>query len=618
MPFIGVKHNQTTFTSILKVCASITALEQGKQVHAEAIKMGFGLDGFVGSALVDMYAKCKNISDARNLFDRMSKQNIVLWNAIIAGYSEGDDAPKQCQEALVLFQQMQNACVRSNEFTLASILKACANLQAAEIGKLVHTHVTKGFHSDTIVGSALIGMYTKCGSIECARKVFQRMPEQTVVSWNTMIAGYAQHGQDKEAFELFSQMPHRDLVSWNSVITIYAQNGHGEEALRHYQHMQQVGVKPNEFTFVSVVSACAKLGSLEQSKEVHACVIKYGFQSDIFIGNTLIDMYAKCGSIEDSIKVFDRMSRRNIVSWTALILGYAHHGRCKEALNLFERMQQEGIKPDHVTFVGLLSACRHAGLVDEGRYYFDSMSQDHGIEPMDDHFACLVDLLGRAGHLNEAENIIHGMKCKPNALVWRTLLSACRIHGNMQLGKQAAEHVLEFEPEDSAAYVLLANIHAEAGRWDYVATARKLMKERRVKKNPGHSWIELRNRVHVFLMGDRLHPQTEEIYEKLKILSIKMREAGYVLDTKYVLQDVEQEEKEHSISHHSEKLAIAFGLINTPNGTTIRIIKNLRVCKDCHSAIKFISKIVEREIILRDASYFHHFKDGQCSCGDYW
>eukprot|EP01018_Ginkgo_biloba_P001003 Gb_00360 [translate_table: standard] len=619
MPQVGVRHNQTTFSSILRACASIVALEEGQQVHAQAMKTGFELGTFVGSALVDMYAKCGSIFDARTLFDHMPKCNMVLWNAMIAGYSEGEETLKCCEEALKLFRQMQTADMRINEFTFASVLKVCATLVSVENGKQVHAHVIKsGFHSDIFVGSALVGMYAKCGIIEDAHEVFNKISKQSVVSWNIMIAACAQHGQFEYASELFCQMQHRDLVSWNSMITICSQNGYGEEALRLFCQMQQAGLKPDQFTFVSVVSACASLAALEQSKGVHAHVIKRRLQSDTFVGNVLVDMYSKCGSIEDAVKVFDVMPKRNVISWTAMISAYAQHGCGKEALCIFDQMQEEGIKPDHVTFVGVLSACSHAGFVDKGYCYFDSMIQDHGITPRCDHYACMVDLLGRAGHLNDAKNFIHKLSFKPGALVWRTLLSACRIHGNMQLGKLAAECVLECEPGDSAAYVLLANIHAEAGGWETVAKVRKMMKDRGVKKEPGCSWIEVRNKVHAFMTGDRLHPQIEDIHVELERLTIQMEEAGYVQGTNSVLHNMEQEHNKRFLCYHSEKLAIAFGLISTPLRTTIRVIKNLRVCGDCHNATKFISKIVEREIIVRDASRFHHVKDGLCSCGDYW
>jgi pentatricopeptide repeat protein len=346
--------------------------------------------------------------------------------------------------------------------------------------------------------------------------------------------------------------------------------------------------------------------------------VKTGFELDVVVGSALVDMYAKCGSIDEASNVFNKMPERNIVTWTVIIIGYAQHGYAQEVLKLFSQMQDTGMKPDHVTFVGILSACSRAGLVNEGCNYFNSMSQDYGVNPRPEHFACMVDLLGRAGHLTEAKDFIEKMPFEPSISVWQSLLGACRIHGNMELGKYAAERLLELEPHDSATYVLLSNIYAAANRWDDVARVRKMMKDRGVKKEPGRSWTNVNNTVHEFISDDSSHPQAEEIYKMLQRLSNQMKDAGYVPNTDFVLHDIEKEQKENSLSHHSEKLAIAFGLIKTPPGAPIRIMKNLRVCGDCHIATKFISKIVCREIIVRDATRFHHFKNGLCSCGDYW
>eukprot|EP01018_Ginkgo_biloba_P022118 Gb_05942 [translate_table: standard] len=584
MQWAGMKPDQFTFASVLSACASLAALEEGNQLHAHVIKVGLESDEFVKNALVDMYAKCESIAQARNAFDNMLEQSVVSFNAMIAGYAQHGLA----DEALKLLRQMQRAAMKPNQSTFVSIFRACATVGAMEQGKQVHAHVIKSeIVSDIFVESALVDVYSKCASIGDARKTFTRMSERDIVSWNAMIAGYTQ-------------------------------NGHGEEALKLYCQMQWAGMKPNHFTFVGVLTSCASLAALEQGIQVHTKIIKIGFESDVYVGNALVDMYAKCGSIEDASILFDRMLNRDVVCWNAMIARYAQHGCGMEALKLFEQMQGAGVKPNHITFIGVLSACSHVGLVSEGHRYFESMNADYGIAPRMEHCACMVDLLGRAGHLDKAENFIYQMPFEPGAVVWRTLLAACRVYGNIELGKHAAGHVLELEPQDSGTYVLLSNIFASAGRWDDVTKVRKLMNDRGVKKEPGRSWIEIQNRVHVFVVGDRSHPQTSNIYAKLEDLTEQIKGAGYVPDTNFVLHDAEQEQKEHSLSYHSEKLAIAFGLINTASGTRIRVIKNLRVCGDCHTAFKFISDIVNREIVVRDANRFHHFKDGQCSCGDYW
>jgi pentatricopeptide repeat protein len=329
-------------------------------------------------------------------------------------------------------------------------------------------------------------------------------------------------------------------------------------------------------------------------------------------------MYAKCGSIEIARHLFDKMVKRDVVSWNTIISGYGMHGRGEDALALFSQMQEKDMVPNSITFISVLSACSHAGLVNEGWHYFDCMNKVYCISPGMKHYACMVDLLGRAGLLDEAQNFIQKMPIQPDAGVWGALLGACRIHGNVDLGECIAKQLLELESEDAGHYVLVSNIYAAAGRWDDVSRMRTLMKKRELKKTPGYSFIEVNNRTHAFVVGDRSHPQSEQIYALLENLAGQMEVAGYVPDTKFVLHDVEEEVKEDLLYSHSEKLAIAFGLINTSPGTPIRITKNLRVCGDCHNATKFICKIVGRDIIVRDAYRFHHFTNGMCSCGDYW
>eukprot|EP01018_Ginkgo_biloba_P033989 Gb_34779 [translate_table: standard] len=584
MQLAGMKSDNFTFACILSACATLLFLEYGRLLHGHITKAGFESDVFVASGLVDMYAKCGSMDDADQLFEKMPERDGVAWNSIIAGHARN----AHYKEALNLFQQMQKAGVKQDRFSFASILGSCASLPNVEQGKQIHAHIIKtGFESELFTGSAVVDMYAKCGSIEDAGRMFNQMLQRDLVSWTAMIGGCAKNGCSEEAIKLFCQM------QWSCI-------------------------KPNNFTFGSVLSACANLAALEQGKQIHAHIIRTGFESNVFAGSAVVDMYAKCGSIEDARQLFDHVPERDLVSWNGMIAGYAQNGYGKQALLLFEQMLQASTKPNQVTFVGVLSACSHAGLVDEGYYYFNSMSQDHSINAGAEHYACMVDILGRAGCLDEAENLINHMPFEPDALVWGALLAACRIHGNMDIGKRAAECLFELEPQNSSTYVLLSNIYAAAGRWDDAAKVRKMMKVRGVIKKPGCTWIEVKNRVHSFVAEDRSHPQTEEIYATLERLAGLMKAAGYVPNTNFVLHDVEEEHKKDILYHHSEKLAIAFGIISTPCGTPIRIVKNLRVCGDCHNATKFISKIVGREIVVRDACRFHHVKEGLCSCGDYW
>jgi pentatricopeptide repeat protein len=394
-----------------------------------------------------------------------------------------------------------------DHFVFATALNASASLAALEQGSQLHTHVVKvGFESDLFIKNALLDMYVKCGNLKDAQKVFDNMLDKEVISWNAMIAGYGQTGQGEKAMKLFFQM-------------------------------QIGGMDKDHFTYTSVLSASASLVAVEQGKLVHAHIIKTGYESNVSVGNTLVDMYAKCGSINAAHKVFENMPEKDVVSFNAIIAGYAHHGHGNEALRFFEQMQLVGMQPNDITFICILSACSHVGLVNEGCNYFNSMCRDHNIKPRMEHYACMVDLLSRAGCLYEVEEFIHEMPFKPGAVIWRTLLGACRVHGNIELGKLAAEYALELEPQDSATYVLLSNMFAAAGMWDEAENVRKLMRARKVKKEPGQSWIEIKNKMHTFIVGDRFHPQTEEIYAKLETLTCQMKGAGYIPDTSFVLHD---------------------------------------------------------------------------------
>eukprot|EP01018_Ginkgo_biloba_P024045 Gb_25029 [translate_table: standard] len=527
----GIWVNSNTYASLLHICVGKNTLPYGKLVHAHIIQTGFKPnDVFLSNKLVLMYAKCGGLPDARRVLNQMAQPNVVSWTTMITAYARHGHS----EEALAFLYRMQQTGVQPNEFTLASVLPACASLTAVEHGKEVHREIIRnGFQYDLVAGSALVDMYVKCGNIENACKVFDKMPERDVVSWNAMIVGYAQNGHVDEAVNFFQEMPERDVISWNAMIAGYAQNGYVDEALNIFQkmperdviswsamiagyaqngyfhesvdlfrQMQLTGVKSNSDTFTNVLQACASLAALEYGKEIHRDIIGSGFQSDVYVGSALVDMYAKCGSIENACNVFYKMPARNIVSWNAMIVGYAMHGYGKNALQLFGQMQHSGTNPDHVTFIAVLSACCHAGLVDDGWQYFDCMTKYYHITPVMEHYCCMVDLLGRAGRLDEVQAFIHNIPIKPSAAMWGSLLGACRIHANVELAEYAAEHLFELDPENAAPYVQLSNIYAAAGRWHNIAKVRKLMKDRGVKKNPGCSWIEVNKQVHVFIVGD--------------------------------------------------------------------------------------------------------------------
>ncbi|XP_057865082.2 pentatricopeptide repeat-containing protein At2g13600 [Cryptomeria japonica] len=611
----GVKPNSTTFASVLPACAKIKTLERGMDIHQSIIEAGYLSDVIVASALVDMYVKCGSVENARELFEKIPQRDVVSWTAMIAGYAQNG----LLEETFQTFKQMQLAGVKPNATTFACILPACAKNGAWKQAMDIHQGIIEsGFSTDIMVVNALIDMYAKFGRIEKASGLFDTMSQRDLVSWNSMTAGYAQNGILDKALELFNEMPQRNVVSWTAIVAGYAQHGFFEEALQMFKQMKLAGVEPNCTTFASILPACAKMGALEQGMDIHQSIIGSGFAPDVVVINALIDMYSKCGSILKARELFDNMSQRDLVSWNAMIAGYAQNGFCKDALRLFELMQNSGTCPDHVSFACILFACSHAGLVDDGCKYFHAMSDSCCITPTIDHYMCMVDLLGRAGYLEETLNFIIKMPIKPVVVMWTCLLGICRSHKNVGLGVFTGNLLLEMDPRKATTYVLLSNIYAEVGKRCEVQKVRRLMKDRGIQKTPGCSWIEVHKIVHAFCVGDRSHPQTKEICEKLEELSWEMKAAGYFPDSRHALNDVDEEDKELFLCHHSEKLAIAFGLLNTPPGTTIRVVKNLRVCVDCHTATKFISKIVSRQIIVRDATRFHHFTQGQCSCLDFW
>ncbi|XP_077234601.1 tetratricopeptide repeat (TPR)-like superfamily protein [Tasmannia lanceolata] len=588
--FFGLLHSGATpdhFTlaSVLRACSAVAkGYILGKQVHVYVVKTGNLTDSFVLTSLIDVYAKNGNMEEAEYLFNNMNGYDLASWNAMIAGYITNNDSMK----ALDLFSLILKYGESSNQFTLATAVKACSCLVALEQGKQIHAYAIKrGFDSDLCVSSGILDMYLKCVETRDASVVFDNISDPDEIAWTAMISGCVENGDEDYALHLYHRMRHS-------------------------------GFPPDEFTFATLIKACSCLTALEQGKQIHANAIKLQRTSDKFVETSLVDMYAKCGFIEDAYQLFERMDARNIVSWNAMVLGFAQHGNGEVALDLFRKMMCEGIQPDKITFIGVLSACSHSGLVSEAYRYFDSMYKDYGIEPEIEHYSCLVDVLGRAGLVEEAEKMIESMPFDPSASMLRALLGACRIEGDAQTGKRVAARLLNLEPSDSATYVLLSNIYAATNQWDDVARARKMMKLKNVKKDPGFSWIEVKNKVHMFVVDDGSHPEAASIYKKVEDLMRRIEDEGYVPDTDSVLLNIEKEEKERALYYHSEKLAIAYGLISTPSSQRIRVIKNLRVCGDCHNAIKYISKVVGREIILRDAKRFHCFRDGMCSCGDYW
>ncbi|XP_058095256.1 pentatricopeptide repeat-containing protein At5g66520-like [Magnolia sinica] len=602
------------FLRHIRSCNSIKHL---KQIHAQSIASGAIHDNFVASRILSFAALSPNgsLPYARHLFDQIPKPDAFIANTLIRGYTSGP-----CPiDALLFYIHILESSLRLDAHAIPLLLKACSEIPSLPLGRAIHSHVFKfGWGSHIPLLNYLVYMYSSCGSIDSAELIFSRMTEFDDASWNIMVGGYLKCGLFEAARRLFDETLERDVVSWSVMINGYVQSSFFKEALELFRKMLVEKVEPNESVLVNVLSACAHLGAMEQGKWIEGYVTKKNVGVTVRLGTALVDMYSKCGCVERALEVFNEMKEKNVLAWSAMIGGLAINGHGEDALRLFSQMEMHGVRANNVTFVGVLNACSHSRLVDEGSIYFDSMTKVYGLKPNIQHYCCMVDLYGRAGLLDRAQEVIKSMPMEPNSAVWGALANACRIHGNAQLGERVGKQLLELEPDHSGRYVLLSNIYAAEGKWSDVAVLRREMKERGVSKTPGCSFIDLKGTIHEFIAGDNSHPQSQEIYAKLEDISKELKLAGHTPNTSAVLLDMDEEEKQTALYHHSEKLAIAFGLINSDPGATIRITKNLRVCEDCHAATKMISRIYKHEIVVRDRIRFHHFKDGSCSCMDFW
>lgn len=577
-----------TLSAVLTACGDDVGLV--RQLHSLVVSGGFDSYTSVNNSLITYYRKNGLLEEAKRCFyGTVEVRDDVSWNAMIVAYGQHREGLK----ALSLFQEMVRRGLKVEMFTLASVLTAFTSMGDLLGGLQFHAKLIKaGFNQNSHVGSGLIDLYSKCaGFMSDCRKIFEEILSPDVVVWNTMISAYSRNEEFSEA------------------------------ALDCFRLMQRVGHRPDDCSLVCVISACSNLSSPSKGHQIHSLAIKSKIPSNrISVNNALIAMYARCGNLKDARRLFDKMPEHNTVSLNSMIAGYAQHGFGTESLSLFEQMLQANIVPSSVTFISVLSACAHTGKVADGQKYFNMMEK-FGIEPEPEHYTCMIDLLARAGKLAEAERLIDTMPIRPGSHVWAALLGACRKHGNIELALKAANQLLQLEPSNAVPYVTLANMHASAGRWREVATVRKLMRDKGVRKKPGCSWIEVKKRVHYFVAEDSSHPMIKEIHSYLAEMLMKIKRAGYVPDVRWVMvkeDEAVEGETEIRLGHHSEKLAVAFGLISTKAGEPILVVKNLRICGDCHNAIKFISAVAEREITVRDGHRFHCFKEGHCSCGDYW
>lgn len=628
----GVRPNQFTLSSVLRSCSSESERLIAKGIHGWILRSGIDLDTALENSLLDVYVKCGDFGCAEKLFETRKERDSIAWNIMMDGYIRIGNVDKSMdlfnrlpfqdvdswntiigglmrngheRTALELLYQMVKNGTSFDKVTFSTGLVLASTLSLLELGRQIHGLVLRfGIHSEGFIRTSLVNFYCKCGKMEKALPIIKNVPLVHLNSLNPKTT------DDEKMTE---------IVTWSTLIAGYVRNDDYEGALQTFVSMVREHIGVDQFTVTTIASMCANLGILTLGQQIHAFIQKIGHAMDFHLGSSLVDMYSKCGSLEDARMIFKKITSPNVVLWTSMISACALHGQGREAIQFFELMIREGIKPNEISFTVVLTACSHAGLLEEGCKCFRLMKEVYHIKPGVEHFTCMVDLYGRAGRLVEAKEFIARHHISHLSSVLKSFLSSCRLHKNVEMGKWASKKLFHLKSFDAGSHVLLSNMCANKHRWEEAAKLRSLMQRRGINKLPGQSWIQLKNQVHTFFVGDRSHPREAEIYSYLDELIGRLKEIGYSSSTaELVMQDVEEEEGELLLGHHSEKLAIAYGIISTPLGTPIRIMKNLRVCSDCHNFIKYTSQLLGREIIVRDICRFHHFKHGSCSCGDYW
>nr|KYP70960.1 Pentatricopeptide repeat-containing protein At5g03800 family [Cajanus cajan] len=576
------------FTLSILFSASASLVE-GQQVHAHAVKLGFETCLNVGNGLVGFYTKYGSIAEVESLFQGMRVRDVITWTEMVTAYMEFG----LVDLALKLFVRMVEEGLELTDFSLTSAVDASGLLGDYKVCKQVHGFAVKfGFGSNACVEVALLDMYTRCGRMVDAEKMFLRweLEEFSSVAWTSMICGYARNGQPEEAISLF--------------------------------HVGRSGGKliMDEVTAATMLGLCGTVGHLDMGKQIHCHVVKCGLGCNLEVGNAVVSMYFKCGSVDDAMRTFNDMPCTNVVTWNTLISGNLMHRQGDRALEIWMEMQEEGIKPDQVTFVLVISAYRQtdSNLVDDCRSLFNSMRSVYQIEPTSEHYASFISVLGHWGLLQEALETINKMPFKPSALIWRSLLEGCRLHKNAMIEKWAAQNILSLEPKDPSTFILVSNLYSASGRWDRSEMVRESMREKGFRKHPVQSWIISQKKIHTFYPRDRSHTQEKDIYRGLEILIMECLKVGYEPDTSFVLHEVEEHHKKTFLFHHSAKLAATYGILMTKPGKPVRLVKNILLCGDCHEFLKYASIVTKRDIFLRDSSGFHCFYNGQCSCKDCW
>ncbi|XP_024522817.1 pentatricopeptide repeat-containing protein At4g21065 isoform X2 [Selaginella moellendorffii] len=536
--------------------------------------------GLPRGCLIHMYAKCGSFKFAAGVFEKMEPKNLISYTSMIQAYTH----TAKHVEAYELYKKMLSEGIMPDIYAYAAALAVCPTIRE---GEAIHVKLGNHERRTPVCSNALVGMYGRFGRIASAKWVFDGIR-------------------------------YKDLASYNNMIAVFAKYDDGSKAISLYIEMEGRNLEPNLWTFTSVLDACSKLGALTEGKEIHKKVKGGDQPTDVAYNTALVNMYAKCGSTHEARAVFNDCGLKNVFTWTSLMSAYSQPGQSQYRLEAYQRMNCEGVIPDDVTFTAIFNACSHSGLPDEGLLYFRAMREDHWIVPLQPHYTCMIDLLGRVGRLREAEELVRTMPYSPDVVTWTILLSACKVYGDLKIGARAYKRITELNPPDSGPYLLMGNMYAKAGKWADVAEVKKMIKQRGLAKPPGKSMIEAQRRIHEFVCGDTAHPLNQEIRARLQEVHEQLSHAGYEPDTKEVLVDVNEEVKPELLLFHSERMALGLGLLTSDAGATLHIVKNLRICPDCHSFFKLVSKMLHRKVLVRDSHRFHIFQRGSCSCGDYW
>ncbi|KAG5036868.1 hypothetical protein JHK86_017708 [Glycine max] len=610
------------------------------------------------NSIISSYAVNGCLNGAWDLFREMEsssiKPDIITWNSLLSGHL----LQGSYENVLTNIRSLQSAGFKPDSCSITSALQAVIELGYFNLGKEIHGYIMRSkLEYDVYVCTSLVDMYIKNDCLDKAEVVFHHTKNKNICAWNSLISGYTYKGLFDNAEKLLIQMKEEgikaDLVTWNSLVSGYSMSGCSEEALavinrikslgltpnvvswtamisgccqnenytdalQFFSQMQEENVKPNSTTISTLLRACAGPSLLKKGEEIHCFSMKHGFVDDIYIATALIDMYSKGGKLKVAHEVFRNIKEKTLPCWNCMMMGYAIYGHGEEVFTLFDNMCKTGIRPDAITFTALLSGCKNSGLVMDGWKYFDSMKTDYSINPTIEHYSCMVDLLGKAGFLDEALDFIHAMPQKADASIWGAVLAACRLHKDIKIAEIAARNLFRLEPYNSANYVLMMNIYSTFERWGDVERLKESMTAMGVKIPNVWSWIQVRQTIHVFSTEGKSHPEEGEIYFDLYQLISEIKKLGYVPDTNCVHQNIDDSEKEKVLLSHTEKLAMTYGLMKIKGGTPIRVVKNTRICQDCHTAAKYISLARNREIFLRDGGRFHHFMNGECSCNDRW